>query len=373
MSRSNASAALEQFLASHPQNPWRASLWLDIGLADRTSGRFSAVIHAFEQARATVQASRDLALRPIAVRALSEQLTLETRLGHEQSVTQLLHAAQHLGMSAQDSLAMSLAENGLWDMQQHPESAFQCGWIALRALWQTQGFHVNTAPSLPMDAAHPGYSLGQLVTMAAQMHQPVVAVHLAANATIPVPSVVHWKSGHFATIVAEDHGHYQVADPTLEGGLARMTAAAVHDESSGYFLVPAANGELAMSERPVNAHEATTVRGAGYTTSNNPHGFPSGCNQSCTGSNGSSGGVNGAGGGTGGATPGAVSAPSPSPSTGMPTYSISPMLVSLSLTDTPLSYAPPKASHTTGRVTGLARTAVDMAPAPTSTTQAPIN
>ncbi|GLQ98265.1 RHS repeat-associated core domain-containing protein [Dyella mobilis] len=337
-------AALQTFLAAHPDNPWRASLWLDIGLADRTAGRFGAAIHAFELARITAQATPMAAMHPIAVRALSEQLTLEARLGHESAVTNLLQAAQHLGMSVQDSMAMSMAEENVWDMQHHPQSAFQCGWIALRALWQTQGIRVDAKPALQVDASHRGYSLDQLVTMADTVHHPVAAIHQDEHAAIPVPSVVHWKSGHFATILAHEQGRYRVADPTVEGGSLWMTEAAVRAESSGYFLVPATDRVLAMNERSVSRNEAATVRGAGYTTANDPHGFPGGCNQTCTGSDGPSGGVNGAGGNTGGNTPGAAGAPAPTPSTGMPSYSISPMLISLSLRDTPLSYSPPKGS-----------------------------
>ncbi len=333
-------AALEHFLITYPRNPWRASLWLNIGLAERTTGRFSDALGAFAEAQ--TQASGDASLRPIAVRALSEQLTLETRLGHPQAVTTLLKTAQSLGVSAKDSLAMSLAEQGLWDMQHHPQTAFQCGWMALRTLWQAHGIQIGNTPTMPMDPAHPGYTLQQLVAMSEQAHQPMVAIHRDADSVIPVPSVVHWKSGHFATILARANNRYEVVDPTVEGGALWMTEAALHAEGSGYFLVSAADqAKLAVADRAVSADEARLVYGAGTVSSSDPHGFPScgTCPCSCgKGPSGSSGGAQGMGGGTGGGSPGATSAPAP----GMPTYNISPMLISLSLSDTPLSYVPPK-------------------------------
>lgn len=333
--------ALERYIAAHPKSPWRASLWLDIGLAKRDAGRFSAAIRAFDQARDTAQATRDPALRKVAIRAMSEQLLLETRLGHQQAVIALIKEAQQMGMSVQDTMAMSLAEDGLWDMQHHPERAFQCGWIALQSLWRLNGIEVHSAPPEAMSAGQNGYNLAQLVAMSTDVHHPVTAVRIDNRSEIPVPSIAHWKTGHFATILSEQNGRYRVADPTVTGGSLWMSADAVHSESSGYFLVPTHANTLASNEHLVSPIEAATIRGAGYTTLNDPHGF-CGCNQQVTGSNGSSGGVNGAGGNTGGATAGAVSAPAPSPSNGMPSYSISPMLVSLTLTDTPLSYAPPK-------------------------------
>lgn len=335
--------ALERFLATHPDNPWQASLWLDIGLADRDTGRYSDAIRALTDARRAAAASVTPALQPVAVRALSEELVLETRLGHPQRVAALLQETRRLGAVAEDTAAVAMAKEGLWDMQHHPQSAFQCGWIALTALWRAEGLPaVAAAPVQAMDSQHPGYSLQQLVDIAAQHHQPMMAIHATNNAPIPVPAVVHWKSGHFAAILAQVHGRYEVADPVMDGK-AWLSEAAIRAESSGYYLVPKAAGAAIADYRPVSSAVAQTVRGAGYTTSSDPHGFPPcgtgkcscGCGQ---GSGGSSGGMGGAAGGTGGNTPGGGSTPSP----GMPTYSISPMLVSLTLTDTPLSYVPPK-------------------------------
>ncbi|MFC5582168.1 RHS repeat-associated core domain-containing protein [Rhodanobacter terrae] len=335
--------ALERFLATHPDNPWQASLWLDIGLADRATGRYSDAIRAFAAARRTAASSEAPAPRPVELRALSEQLVLETRLGHLQQVVTLLQETQRLGAVAEDTAAVAMAKEGLWDMQHHPQSAFQCGWIALTALWRAEGLPaVGAAPVQAMDSQHPGYSLQQLVDIAAQHHQPMMAILATNNAPIPVPAVVHWKSGHFATILAQVHGRYEVADPVMDGK-AWLSAAAIRAESSGYYLVPKTASAAIADYRPVSSAVAQTVRGAGYTFSNDPHGFPScgtgkcscGCGQ---GAGGSSGGMGGAAGGTGGSTPGSGSTPSP----GMPTYSISPMLVSLTLTDTPLSYTPPK-------------------------------
>lgn len=338
--------ALERFLVTHPHNPWQASLWLNMGLAERATGRFSAAAYAFEHARESALASNDDVLRPIAVRALSEQVMLETRLGHPQAVTTLLQMARRLGISAQDSMALSLAEQGLWDMQHHPQTAFQCGWVALRTLWQAHGIHISDTFTVPMDSAHPGYSLQQLVDMSQQAHQPMVAIHQDASQSVPVPSVVHWKSGHFATILARANNRYEVVDPTVEGGPLWMTEAAVQAESSGYFLVSVADqAKLAMVDRAVKADEAKRVYGAGTVSSSDPHGFPScgTCPCACgTGAGGSSGGLGGMGGNIGGGSPGAGMYPAPA--TGMPVYSISPMLISLSLRDTPLSYTPPKGS-----------------------------
>lgn len=82
---------------------------------------------------------------------------------------------------------------------------------------------------------------------------------------------------------------------------------------------------------------AASTAQAGTTSTNDPHGYPPGCPPDCSGAGGHSGGSGGAGGGTGGGAGGGATSPTP----GMPVYSISPMLISLTMRDTPLSYRPP--------------------------------
>lgn len=81
---------------------------------------------------------------------------------------------------------------------------------------------------------------------------------------------------------------------------------------------------------------AASTAQAGTTSTNDPHGYPPGCPPDCSGAGGHSGGSGGAGGGTGGGAGGGATSPTP----GMPVYSISPMLISLTMRDTPLSYRP---------------------------------
>jgi hypothetical protein len=69
---------------------------------------------------------------------LSEQLVLETRLGHARRVAGLLKEVRQLGPGAGNEAAVAIAKTGLWDMRHHPETAFQCGWIALTALWHAR-------------------------------------------------------------------------------------------------------------------------------------------------------------------------------------------------------------------------------------------
>ena len=318
-------SALEAYLTAYPSSPWRTALWLNSGLSEVHGGRLSAALQSFAHVQHTGERTLAPAERALVLRAVREQLQLQTRLGHQDAVQQLLVKAHRLGMSARDTSAVSLAEGGLWHMLHTPQQAFQCGRIALQSVWQAQGHQPATAPTLPMDHAQPGYTLAQLLDMATQAHAQMAAVHLADDARVPTPSVIHRKSGHYTAVLAYHQGYYQVADPVLADGPLWMTAAALHAERSGYALIPLDQLRAEPMMRRISVSEAARVRGAGYTSSEDPHGFPDGCNPSCSGAGGSSSGSGGS-----------------ENADGMPTFSISPMLLSLTVTDTPLRYTPPK-------------------------------
>ena len=72
------------------------------------------------------------------------------------------------------------------------------------------------------------------------------------GATLIVPAVMHWKVGHFAAIVKQSGGLYEVQDPTF-GENIRVTRATMDEEASGYFVVPA--GPLPKGWRKVTSAE----------------------------------------------------------------------------------------------------------------------
>ena len=82
-----------------------------------------------------------------------------------------------------------------------------------------------------------------------------------------VPSVVHWKVGHYAALVRQVGDRYLLADPTF-GNTVWATRQALAAETSGYFLIP--SGDLPRGWRAVDAKEGASVWGKGVTTSSDP-------------------------------------------------------------------------------------------------------
>jgi hypothetical protein len=80
---------------------------------------------------------------------------------------------------------------------------------------------------------------------------------------------MHWKVGHFAAIVKQNGGLYEVQDPTF-GENIRVTRATIDQEASGYFVVP--GGALPKGWRTVTSAEGNTIWGRGNTTGHDPNG-----------------------------------------------------------------------------------------------------
>jgi YD repeat-containing protein len=64
-------------------------------------------------------------------------------------------------------------------------------------------------------------------------------------------------------------GRYRIQDPTFASGDQWVTARAIDEESSGYYLVPS-NAPQSSQWRTASLDEASRVRGMGYTTQNQP-------------------------------------------------------------------------------------------------------
>src|ERR1051325_5011595 len=90
-----------------------------------------------------------------------------------------------------------------------------------------------------------------------------------ANGDFPVPSVIHWKAGHYAALVEKNSsGLYRAEDPTF-GDQIWVTRSALEEESSGYFLVQA--GPLPKGWTMLTEADGNKVWGKGTVGGQNPN------------------------------------------------------------------------------------------------------
>jgi RHS repeat-associated protein len=331
-------SALMEYLAAHPQSPWAASILGNLGLLALNEGRYTQAITDFEAAWAAGRNIEQPGVKAFVDHIGGELIRLRTRLGHKEAVAALLPELEKRSLAgAAASQFVTLAREGLWQMENPDGTTFMCGPLALEQL-RGDGTTLDLSNAPPLKVG--GYNLSELVELAHTQQQDVSAIYRARGTKVPVPSVVHWKSGHYAAVISaathSDGRYYHVRDAALERDT-WISEAALEDEASGYFLATMPE-QTEPGWRLASVEESQAVIGAGTTSApGGPGGGGSG--DGCPGapsglggnSNPNSCGCLGAGGG----------APGPNPAA-MIQHSTEAMIVSLALSDTPVVYHPPK-------------------------------
>jgi YD repeat-containing protein len=125
-----------------------------------------------------------------------------------------------------------------------------------------------------------------------------------------VPSVVHWKAGHYSALVKTEGGRYLSEDPTF-GEPIWVTQAALDEETTGYLLI--AGTTVPSGWTSVDEAEGGRVWGKGGPPPGDPR--DQGSNVQSSGGNSCN-------------------------CNGMATYRFNTMLSNLNITDIPVGYAP---------------------------------
>jgi hypothetical protein len=306
---------LETFLAHHLHSGWRVAVLANLGFFDLHYGYHSRALGAWEAAWREGRNATDVHAKALVDRTVGELARLEAGLGHTEQLAALLDEIGNRPVSGPATEAVQIARETLWIMRNDPKHLFLCGPMALKALMLAQGATPEQLRFLDRYRAESpqGVNLAELTQLAERAHLQYGPVLRKPDEPVPVPSIVHWKTGHFAAILSEADGRFQIKDPVLGQDTTWITQAALDAEGSGYFLAPIANGANGRWEI-VDAKDAARVWGAGPTSSPLP------------GS--------------------ARCIPSPSPTVAMCSAGIEELVVGLRLADTPVGYTPPKGPST---------------------------
>ena len=304
-------SGLTAFLSEYPHSGWAAALLTNLGLSYIHDGYFSQAIDAWKTAWVEGKEATEPHARALVDRAVGELAWLYGSLGRVESMTALLGEIGDRKVTGSATEALQTAHEQLSLARKDPGRLFNCGPLALIALMQTRGPISEQLRLLQWYRAGPnGTSLAEVARLADDAKFSYRLVFRKPGQTVPVPAIVHWKIGHFATIIGEVGGRFHVVDPAFAGDGIWVTQGALDVEASGYFLIPASNS-MDAGWRAVASPEASQVWGKGQTTGTTPgdagdknaNGPPNGCP--------------------------------------MCAYNIKESSVSLTLSDTPVGYAPP--------------------------------
>jgi RHS repeat-associated protein len=306
--------ALEAFVASPVAYSWLPSVWFNLGWEYYNTGYFSRAIEMWENAWAYLKYEDDPDAKRLADRTVGELAKMHARIGASSALAETLSETEGRSLRGAATELIASAKQAFSLMTNEPEISFRCGPLALNSINNLLNPEDRLNPILLNAASsRSGFNIKELKGLSDRLHLPLrLARRSPGNQTFPVPAVVHWKVGHYAALIKNEGEYFLVADPTF-GRKLWVSARALEEQSSGYFLIPTERFGAGWSD--VDETEATTVWGRGVTTGSDPNATtPYDLKQSpdCVGD-----------------------------SFGMPTYSFHLLLASLNLEDTPLSFQPP--------------------------------
>jgi RHS repeat-associated protein len=352
-------ASLTGFLETHLHSPWRAAVLTDLGLEYYNTAHYSLALEAWEKAWSLAKDATDGKGKAIADRAAGELASMYGRLGRMTELEALLKSVEGRTFVGAATDRITDAREGLWNMQNKPEISFKCGPYALQQiLLSDQKFLTSSPTNAGTEIANAastqkGLSLPQVAELSKKIG---LNYHMASRLPLTpslfptrsvkalrggesdgervsagqmrgdfiIPSVVHWKVGHYAAMVRQEGDRFLLEDPTF-GNTVWATRQVLEAETSGYFLIPP--GELPRGWRTVDAKEGAAVWGKGV-----PPGSPPPPPPPCPDGEGSTGGGD------------TCSPPCPGQGAGGPPMARSTVdlsTVTLSLHDEPVGYSPP--------------------------------
>ncbi len=357
-------AALERFVKAHPQSAWAASLQSNLGKYHRDHGRYTPALQHWKAAwEATGKLSEARAKR-VADYTFAHWTRLLASLGRKDMLLKLFEETKGRGFDGGPlQQIINGTRDGLVVMMRDPGVAYKCGPFALRqmmtALRQT---NANWKVLADIPSPETGFSMTALLELSGKIGLDLTAAERPEGAALIVPSVVHWRQNHYAAIVGSKDGMFRVVDPTF-GKEQWLSAAVIHAEASGRFLVPA--NALPQEWRRLARADTDQIFGKGY-----PNNIDDDGDENCTscpcpaGSGGPSGsgsgpGAFGSGPGALGSGPGALGSGSggcggcgsgggPSlagEAKGMPSWRVSEPFITLWMHDEPLGYQPSRGAR----------------------------
>jgi len=265
-------SALEQFLTDNSASAYAPALRVELARSYYHQGRYSKALTTYQSAWNQAKSARSGEQWAVAMQAAAGYAKMLSRVGRTDDLAQLLNDTDaKRPMYGQAAEQLDQARTGLWVMRHKPEVSFRCGSLALVNV-SLQSNAPRGVKNALLQARSPatGFSLADLEAMTAEAHWPQRAIQVEPQAAIPVPSVVHWRIGHYAAILARSGERYVVRDPTFgEQRDIVLEESAIREEASGYFVV-SAERTMEQGWREVASSVKAGVFGRGMTFGHNP-------------------------------------------------------------------------------------------------------
>ena len=322
---------LEAFVTSHRSSPWRATLLANLGTIRQDEGYVLSRSSILGGSLGMARYGTDGYSRAVADYAIGERLKQAALFGQEPVLTTRLKELEGRTVRGTAVNRVTSAREALWFLTHAHDQAILSGPEALKAIVRER--HPSDTKALGMITGyhppHEGTSLSELRDLGQRAGLDLEMRFVASVEDVPVFSVVHLKSDHYAMLLARRDNGYVLKDSALGGGLF-MSKAALQDEASGYVLLPVTPSQ--PIGRTVTVDEGQAV--FGHCTPGEPFN-----NEPCIGC---------------WNLPASGPPPPPPPppgcGAGMPMYRLHPLTAAVLVSDMPLSCTPPRGPSTSFRL-----------------------
>lgn len=209
---------LRRFAEAHPQSRWAPSIQLNLGSIAYHAGYFQEALTHWKAAWDLAKAGQDLVSEQIANQAVAAYAKMSARVGRMAELEVILAEAQGRTFMGDARVKMESALEGLWMMRNRPGVAFRCGPYALLNVAEKlkpEALKKTTAFLDKVKSPQTGFSLSAVQAMSSDLGLELQMAKRAPGAGVIVPSVVHWKVGHFGALVREQNGQLLLKDPTF--------------------------------------------------------------------------------------------------------------------------------------------------------------
>jgi YD repeat-containing protein len=250
---------LERFLEQYPRSPWRASLQMNLGTMAYHAGALSRSLACWSEAWTLSKDQPGSAAAGVANRALGDLAELQAWLGQKEVLRGLLRESETRSRTLTGPSATKLmaARELLERMESDPQHAMLCGPAAMASLQQRikpdeahdrSVWNMEIGPKGTSLAQNGRWAETQKLNLQMAQHQP--------GATWPVPSMVHWKLGHYSAVLQRRGDLLLIKDAVL-GGERWIREGVLDQESSGYALIPKTS--LGQGWRAVSEDEGKQI------------------------------------------------------------------------------------------------------------------
>jgi len=260
---------LVEFLRAFPGTYWRASLLSNLGWVYRQEGYLGRAKKAWQEAWELSREARLGSERSVADWSAGNLADLLGRLGKRDELSALLKEVQVRTVYGTAGSLLFSANQQLASMERDPAHTLRCGPIALGHLATALGKSDALLNIDGMSAGLKGTNLNQLKAWGQKVGLDLVGVKVAPDAQLPVPALLEWKTGHFATVMNESNGRYLVRN--YLSGDDKWISRSVLTEELGSFALASKMDVQKYSLVMASDSELATIWGSGTTTGPDPN------------------------------------------------------------------------------------------------------